>query len=252
MVFAILTVDKNVGKIDHHEILNERSKNMIHQTLKGTRGIRQPKRHDLPLIQHILDVKSSLPLVSKRDCNLVISTLKINIWEYRSSCHHVKHIANARYGKMVFHSNLVDSLIVDIHVLYPILLWEQKYRNYTWAKALLDEPLAQRLNLCEKLLGLCRVQLIVWQALRIEWLIGPSLWHVISPSLVVMHWIALLERHFKLGEKFRHLKGWWSGGVLWEIKYDHQANKSYPSNLFWIVVHLWCRVQERSVMVSPS
>ena len=79
MILLLAAVDKNVVEVDDDEFANEWVQELIHQPLECTRRVREAERHNSPLVEAVLYLKSGLPLISWTNPNLVISASQINI-----------------------------------------------------------------------------------------------------------------------------------------------------------------------------
>ena len=72
-------VNEDVAEVYHHKFTGERAEDVIHQFMKGARGIREPERHDEPLIEPGARFERRLPFIVRSDSHLVVSVSKIQL-----------------------------------------------------------------------------------------------------------------------------------------------------------------------------
>ena len=79
-------VNEDVVEVYRQKFTGERSEYVIYQSHEGARGIREPERHDQPLIEPGARFERRLPFIAHSDSHLVVAVSKIQLGKnFRSS-----------------------------------------------------------------------------------------------------------------------------------------------------------------------
>ena len=73
------TVNEYVVEVNHQEFSHEWPEYVVHQSHEGARVIREPERHDQPLIESGARLERRLPFIARSDSYLVVAVSKIQL-----------------------------------------------------------------------------------------------------------------------------------------------------------------------------
>jgi hypothetical protein len=93
----------------------KRTKDMIHEALKGGGGVTQPKGHDQKFIVALMSAKGHLRNVGLFHTDLVIAQAKIKFGEELGTTQFIQEVINDWNGKFVFDGEFIEGTEVRTH-----------------------------------------------------------------------------------------------------------------------------------------
>ena len=141
MLFPSFAKHKDIIQIYNYKIINELTKEIIHDSHESGRCVTKPKRHYKPFIQTLFRFKSCFPSIMLSNTDLMIPTTQIQFCKISCMFQLIKQIINMRKRIPVFNGDIVKGPIVNAHPPRPILLRNQDYRRATRRSAGPDDPL---------------------------------------------------------------------------------------------------------------
>ena len=132
MLFIRLGVDKNIIKINNHELVEVLHEDRIHEPREGSRSICEAKRHDCILVFAIASNESSLGNVLFADFDLVISTSQVQLGEYHSTRKLIKEVIYARKRISVLYGLLIQRPVINYQAISLILLLDKDSGASPW------------------------------------------------------------------------------------------------------------------------
>jgi hypothetical protein len=119
-------------------MMEERTKDMIHETLKSGGGITQAKGHDQELIVTLMSSKGSLGDVFLFHMYLVVARTKIKFCKVLSTTQFIQKVINDRNGKFVFDCEFVEGTKIRTHVPSAFFLEYHDYQRRIGAGTRMD------------------------------------------------------------------------------------------------------------------
>jgi hypothetical protein len=126
MLFNGLAVDEDVIKVHEHKLVQVRSKDSIHGSLKRGRGISQPKWQNPPLEQPRGCSESCLWHILICDPDLVIARREVKTREHCRTLQLIKSIIDTRHRIPVLDRLSIQSSVINDHPEDSILLLHKK------------------------------------------------------------------------------------------------------------------------------
>ena len=102
------TIDENIIKENQEKMMEERTKNIIHETLESGGGITQEKWNYQELIVTLMSSKCSLGNVFLFHTYLVVAITNNKFSKVPSTTQFIQQIINDRNGKFVFDGEFVQ------------------------------------------------------------------------------------------------------------------------------------------------
>jgi len=95
------TVNQYVIQKDHHKFSQKWGQDIIHDALKGGRGIGQPKWHDLEVIQLLMCFENSLVFILRFHSYLMITGFHVQLCKIFTASQFLQDLFNDRHRKSV-------------------------------------------------------------------------------------------------------------------------------------------------------
>jgi hypothetical protein len=114
-------------------MMEERMKDMIHETLKSGGGITQAKGYDHDLIVTLMSSKESLGNVFLFHVYIVVAITKIKFGKVMSTTQLIQNAINVKNGKFVFDCDFIEGVKIRKHVLSALFLEYHDYKRITRA-----------------------------------------------------------------------------------------------------------------------
>jgi hypothetical protein len=129
VLFFILSVDQYIIDEHYDKLVQILHKDLVHQIHKVGRGFSQSKIHYRILVQTIPQNEDSLRKVTLSYLQLILSQSNIDLRECTRIAELIKQIINLRQHLLVLDGKLIRSMIIHVHPLSTILLWDKNYRG---------------------------------------------------------------------------------------------------------------------------
>jgi hypothetical protein len=94
----------------------KRTKDMVHEALKGGGGVTQPKGHDQKFVVALMSAKGHLRNIRLFHTNLVIARAKIKFGEELGTTQFIQEVVNDQNGEFVFDGMFIEGTEVRTHV----------------------------------------------------------------------------------------------------------------------------------------
>jgi len=109
--------------------MEERTKDMIHETLKSGGCIAKTKRHDQKLIKALMSAKDSLGNVFLFHTYLVVARMKVNFGKVLIPTEFIQKVIYNSNGKFVLDGKFVEVTKIRTHEPSAFLLEGHDYRG---------------------------------------------------------------------------------------------------------------------------
>jgi hypothetical protein len=129
VLFFILSVDQYIIDEHYDKLVQILHKDLVHQIHKVGWGFSQSKIHYRILVQTIPQNEDSLRKVTLSYLQLILSQSNIDLRECTRIAELIKQIINLRQHLLVLDGKLIRSMIIHVHPLSTILLWDKNYRG---------------------------------------------------------------------------------------------------------------------------
>ena len=113
MAWRCRAVYENIIKENQHELTEEGAQDIIHECLKGSRGVAQPKRHHQELVEAVVCAERRLVEVSRIHADLMIPRAQVKLGEEPGAVEFVQELVDHWYGKSVLDGDGVEFPVVD-------------------------------------------------------------------------------------------------------------------------------------------
>jgi hypothetical protein len=120
-------IDENIIKENQAKMTQERTKDMIHETLKSGGSIREAEWHNQELIVTLMSYECSLGNVFLLHMNLVVSRTDIKFGKILSTTQFIQKVINDKNGKFVFDCEFVEGAKIRTHAPSTFFL---EYHDY--------------------------------------------------------------------------------------------------------------------------
>ena len=130
----------DVIKVHQHKLAQHISQNIIHDRLKGSGCISQPKAQHSVLKQTKRRGERSLRHIFRLQSDLMVCTLQVYAGEDSGTLQLVKQVINAGQGVPILLGLLVERTVVNAHAHGAVLLCHKYDRATIFTAAFLNEP----------------------------------------------------------------------------------------------------------------
>jgi hypothetical protein len=96
-------------------MMEERTEDMVHETLKSGRCITEAKGHDQELIVTLMSLKGNFGNVFLLHTDLVVARTEIKFGKVLSTTQFIQKVVNDRNGKFVFDCDFVEGTKIKAH-----------------------------------------------------------------------------------------------------------------------------------------
>ena len=122
-------VYENIIKENQHEPTEEGAQDIIHECLKGSQGVAQPKWHHQELVEAVVCAERRLVDVGRIHADLMIPRAQVKLGEEPGAVEFVQELIDHWYGKSVLHSDGVQGAVIHTEAPRAVGLLDEEDRR---------------------------------------------------------------------------------------------------------------------------
>ena len=111
---------------------------IIHEALEGSRGISQTKKHHGWFKESFVDDKSSFPLMSVFDSDIVVFPADVKLGEHFHSLKFINEVGNKWKGVHIMNGVFVNIAVVLARAKATVFLLDKEERGCLWGAGEMD------------------------------------------------------------------------------------------------------------------